>query len=129
MDAAPHSTEGSASSNPFLFSLPGAGAVDLRPVLTAGANINIIAEHLPASVGPLTTATHSRGGKPATRRTAIYYRLYRWLCAKERGGILTSAVGVQEAGLGDRPSRWWTTSPKGLGLIRLTILSTNFFPG
>lgn len=53
-----------------------------------------------------------------TRRTAIYYRLYRWLRAMEREGFLTSAVGVQEAGLGDRPSRWWTASPKGIGLIR-----------
>lgn len=117
-DAAPHSPEGTASSgNPFLFSLPGAGAVDLRPVLTQGANINIIAEHLPTA-GPLFCAKHDRWGRPISRPTAIYYRLYRWLRSREKEGILTSQVGVQEAGLGDRPSRWWTASPKGIGLIR-----------
>lgn len=97
-------TPGAASpGSPFLFSIPGARAINIYPALRDGANLHIIAEHLPDDAGPLYAKNHRGNLRP----TALYFRLYRFLKKLEKHGFLTSEKGVQDAGLGDRPCLWW----------------------
>jgi len=79
--------------------------------------MRIIEEHLPPAAGPLYAKHHVRGRQTAGG-TALYYRLYRWLKNLESAGYLTSAKGIQDAGLGERPQLWWSATPQALGLIR-----------
>ncbi|MFA5407723.1 MAG: hypothetical protein WC343_03015 [Bacilli bacterium] len=111
MDAAPHSTEGTASAGPFLFSIPGAAAIDLYPILKNGASLNIIEEHLP---GRLSANNHWGNLRP----TPLYYRLYRFLNKLVKSGFLTSEKGVQDLGLGDRPCLWFRPTLTGLRGIK-----------
>jgi len=106
-DAAPHSPEGTANPAPFLFSIPGAAAIDLYPVLKDGANLRLIEAHLP-------TRLYAKDNRGYQQPTADYYRLYRFLKRLEKDGLLASEKGVQFLGMGDRPSVWWRPTPKGV---------------
>ena len=105
--APPHSTEGPVSpDDPFLFSIPGAQPIDLYPYLRDGANLRILEEHLPVKLYAKDTLGYE---KP----TSNYFRLYRFLKKREKVGLLASEKGVQDLGLGDRPSVWWRPTLEG----------------
>lgn len=81
--------------------------INLYPVIKDGANINILSEYIPGNF-------YAKNHQGKLRPTALYYRLYRYLNRLEKNGILTKEKGIQDAGLGDRPSLWWRPSLKFL---------------